>query len=433
MKTLYIGIEDIINVEQNADVTLSGNIDTIKWIRILKGKHKIVYSKIAIFDVSFFITESQYINNNSVLKLKKISNVNTIFEIKYNNTYKNIISEFKDIISLPSRKWYNLSSGIFIVETTDWNKIHCYDFPKSTITIGYFYKLVKNKDFSEYFYLSLRRYWEYKKDMYESSLLYIKKELEITQKKIDSLSNRGIESENIFKRYPLYESYAFIIVDFEEIIDIISNLLKNETPESVYKRLNKVVNIFGNIIGRKKEKLNIIKKIITFSRDYTTRTIGCNGIWLTGSSGVGKTFFAKMISDIYTSLGFLIKNVIINATRADLVAPYVGQTSAKVKSICHQGIEGVIFIDEAYSLSGDSKIDYGTHVITELVAFLGNPIGDVEIIMAGYRDKMDELYNSNEGIERRFPNVYHLDNFNIRNLVTILCKNIHVQRNRINR
>ena len=128
----------------------------------------------------------------------------------------------------------------------------------------------------------------------------------------------------------------------------------------------------------------------------------------TGNPGTGKTTVAQRMSQILHRLGYLRKGHVVTASRDDLVGQYVGHTAPKTKEMLKRAQGGVLFIDEAYYLyKPDNERDYGAEAIEILLQDMESRRGDVVVIFAGYKDRMDRFYSSNPGLSSRVA--HHLD------------------------
>ena len=128
----------------------------------------------------------------------------------------------------------------------------------------------------------------------------------------------------------------------------------------------------------------------------------------TGPPGTGKTTVALRMADLLHRLGYLEEGHLVHAMRDDLVGQYVGQTAPRTKRVLEKAMGGVLFIDEAYYLyrAGDS-LDYGQEVIDILLQVMENEREQLVVILAGYKDRMDEFFGVNPGMSSRIA--HHLD------------------------
>jgi SpoVK/Ycf46/Vps4 family AAA+-type ATPase len=144
----------------------------------------------------------------------------------------------------------------------------------------------------------------------------------------------------------------------------------------------------------------------------------------TGNPGTGKTTVARKLGKIYRSLGLLSKGEVIAVDRTRLVGQYLGQTEDNMKVILEEAKGNVLFIDEAYNLNtgSDDRKDFGYRVLDSLLTVLTQPNPDMLIIFAGYEKEMDDMLNSNPGLQGRFPYRYQFDDYSAEQLMEIALK-----------
>jgi SpoVK/Ycf46/Vps4 family AAA+-type ATPase len=145
-----------------------------------------------------------------------------------------------------------------------------------------------------------------------------------------------------------------------------------------------------------------------------------------GNPGTGKTTVARLLSQIYKSLGILSGGHLVETDRAGLVAGYVGQTALKVREVVSEAIGGVLFIDEAYALSTGGDNDFGREAIDTLLKMMEDNRDDLIVVVAGYTDKMSAFLQTNPGLRSRFNKYLEFEDYTPEQLVEIFelfCKN----------
>lgn len=116
----------------------------------------------------------------------------------------------------------------------------------------------------------------------------------------------------------------------------------------------------------------------------------------TGNPGTGKTTVARIVAGIYKEMGILKKDHLVETDRAGLVAEYVGQTAPKTNAKIDEALDGVLFIDEAYTLVGEGS-DYGSEAIATLLKRMEDDRNRLVVILAGYTNEIKEFIDSNPG------------------------------------
>ena len=141
----------------------------------------------------------------------------------------------------------------------------------------------------------------------------------------------------------------------------------------------------------------------------------------TGNPGTGKTTVARIVAQIYKELGVLKKGHLIETDRSGLVAEYVGQTAVKTNKIIDKALDGVLFIDEAYSLVNGDESDYGREAIATLLKRMEDNRDRLVVILAGYSDEMKTFIDSNPGLQSRFNRYIHFPDYNEDEMFRIFC------------
>ncbi|GBU29646.1 hypothetical protein R84B8_03219 [Treponema sp. R8-4-B8] len=131
-----------------------------------------------------------------------------------------------------------------------------------------------------------------------------------------------------------------------------------------------------------------------------------------GNPGTGKTTVARKLGALFQTMGLLPTDNMIEVTRADMVAGYVGQTAPLVNTVCDKALNGILFIDEAYDLCRDSYDSFGNEAVTALLKRMEDDRGKFVVIAAGYRKEMDDFLQANSGFKSRFTHFLELDDYN---------------------
>jgi hypothetical protein len=144
-----------------------------------------------------------------------------------------------------------------------------------------------------------------------------------------------------------------------------------------------------------------------------------------GNPGTGKTSVARLLANVYKSMGILSKGHLVETDRSGLVAEYLGQTALKTAEVVNSAVGGVLFIDEAYALTAGHWNEYGLESISTLLKLMEDHRDDLVVIVAGYPDKMAEFLSSNPGLKSRFPRTFLFADYSVEELAEIFFRSVN--------
>lgn len=194
----------------------------------------------------------------------------------------------------------------------------------------------------------------------------------------------------------------------------------------------------NNLIGLSKVKTDIesLRNLIRIQsmrqQNGLTNTYVSYHCVFTGNPGTGKTTVARIIAGIYKELGILKKGHLVEVDRSKLVAEYVGQTAVKTNKVIDEALDGVLFIDEAYTLVGGEN-DFGAEAIATLLKRMEDDRDRLVVILAGYTDEIKGFIDSNPGLQSRFNRYIHFDDYSVDELVSIFKYNLRKSQYKIKR
>lgn len=205
----------------------------------------------------------------------------------------------------------------------------------------------------------------------------------------------------------------------------------SETEEDKAAKLEELLKKFNALIGLEgvKHQVNSLVNLIKVQKMREA-----NGMKVTdvtkhmvfmGNPGTGKTTVARMLAEIYHYLGVLRKGQLVEVDRSGLVRGYIGQTATRVQEVVDEALGGILFIDEAYTLTvNKGEGDFGQEAVDTILKAMEDHRNDLIVIVAGYTDLMDQFLESNPGLRSRFSNFIIFEDYTTDELFGILEQNL---------
>jgi SpoVK/Ycf46/Vps4 family AAA+-type ATPase len=234
---------------------------------------------------------------------------------------------------------------------------------------------------------------------------------------------------------PIKKYYKHINVSIQSLQDLLTLIDKNPIePDYDYNiDLQSLHNIRGelqslqNMIGLEQVKYAVVDQLLYFIQNLHQGTDGdYKHTVLTGPPGTGKTELAKLLGTMYSKIGALQNTGFKKVTRADFIAGYLGQTAMKTQKVVENSLGGVLFFDEAYSLSDPNQSDmFSKECVDTLCELLSTHKDNLMMIIAGYEDALrDCFFSMNPGLTSRFIWRFSIDPYSPKELCQIFIKKV---------
>ena len=212
-----------------------------------------------------------------------------------------------------------------------------------------------------------------------------------------------------------------VSVNTVEVAEQAQQAVQEETPETIADLQAELQDYIG--LAHIKEEVQDLINLVTVHQlrqqhDLPVTDLSLHMVF-TGNPGTGKTMIARLMARIYKALGILKGGQLVEVERSGLVAGYVGQTAAKTMEVLEQARGGVLFIDEAYTLSRGGDNDFGQEAIDTLLKYMEDHRDEIVVIVAGYVELMEDFIHSNPGLESRFNRYLHFPDYTAEELLEI--------------
>ena len=247
----------------------------------------------------------------------------------------------------------------------------------------------------------------YKASLDKSNARWIRN---VNESILKSVANRVVEND---------ENDVTTIKNIDiEAVKNIGRYEEDGTKKDAMEELNKLIGI-----KKVKEQVEQFVALAEVNKrraeqGKSTSSFSLHSMFL-GNPGTGKTTVARLVGEVLYQKGVIAEDKLVEVSRTDLVAGYIGQTAEKTRKVLESALGGVLFIDEAYALNSGSSNDFGQEALDEILKFMEDHRDDIVIIFAGYTKEMGEFLNMNSGLRSRIPNTFDFEDYTEEEIVEI--------------
>lgn len=397
---------DLLNLKDVTSFSLNNNNDYLINTIILNGDNKDLKKKtINIIKEIYSLNGDNLIYeeidllennlNNFNSDINYIKNYDKFIEINHINSFSllNKISNIENnkVIILDSKLDFPIkNSNCLIIEIPDYNKEELIELFKNNLK-------EKNIVISDEILIYLNN--EYMENYIKENSNLKNDEL-IDKLVIEVVNNLSKRNSNLLEISDLKKS-----LDYEDRIKLVEERLNNLVGlQSVKKQLKELISYLV-FLNKTKNKINL-------------PTLNLHAVF-TGNPGTGKTTIARIYAEILYTLGYIKENKLIEVGREDLIAEYVGQTAVKTKAVFDRAMGGVLFIDEAYSLTPTNGNGFEAECISTIIKLMEDNRDKIVVIFAGYKNDMEKFLDSNEGLRSRITSEIFFNDYSVEELYLI--------------
>ena len=241
---------------------------------------------------------------------------------------------------------------------------------------------------------------------------------------------------NLFDRLVLTHAANYQDEDKLKVITNRDVEIYNETKKDKSRGVDEILNELNSLIGLQKVKETIdgfvsiieLNKKLDRVPDFNMHMI------FKGNAGTGKTTVARLLAEIYYNLGYIKKNKLVEVQSQDLIGEFLGQTGPKTQAVIDSAIDGVLFIDEAYSIMEHSgtNASYSAECVATLLKAMEDYQGRLIIIFAGYTEEMKKFRDLNPGLKSRVGYEIDFEDYSLEELVQIFEKKVYDKQFKFN-